>query len=86
MEEQRKEEITESTDRDVVVPLFGREAPRRREPQASDDELAEYRRMLPLLRLLAKRAPELMQMLDDMDVLRNEATGCPVMNTILSQR
>jgi hypothetical protein len=80
-----QQEPPDAAESNVVV-LFDGSRPRPpREPQASDDELAEYRRMLPLLRVLTKRCPELMAMLEDMDTLRSE-NGCPVMRNILPHR
>jgi hypothetical protein len=83
MEGQREEdEITAHTDN--VVDLFGHRVQRRAEPQATDDELTEYRKWRPAIMLLARHAPDLIGMLQEMDKLKS-ATGCPIMHDILGR-
>jgi hypothetical protein len=76
MEENRAEEISNSEgpqlDLTNVTFLAGRQ-PRHHEPPASDDELAEYRRIRPLL----------LQMLAEWQTLKGP-NGCPVARSLLT--
>lgn len=63
---------TEQLDLSNVFPLHNPQRRPRHEPPASEAELAEYRRIRPLL----------LQMLAEWQTLRS-STGCPVMGQIL---
>ena len=58
--------------------------PSRREAPASDEELEEYRQLLPKLRALCVLLPALSEMLTDIDKLKSQA-GCPAMRHILDK-
>ena len=63
-----------------VFPLFD---PTRRPPaRGSVAELAEYRRMRPMLVMLAQRAPEIMAMMREWQTVKGP-NGCPVLGSIL---
>lgn len=65
---------------DNVIDLF--DPARRPLTGVTRDELAEYRRIRPMLLLLAQRAPELMALMREWQTLKG-STGCPVMASIL---
>lgn len=80
--EEKNESATAAND-ETVVSLFEWDRRHAREPFSTDAEREEYRRLLPVLRLLVNLYPELEQMAADMERLKNERTGCPVMADIL---
>jgi hypothetical protein len=67
-----------------VFPLFDPASRRRPFPatRSTTEELAEYRRIRPMLILLAERAPELMAMMREWQVIKGPE-GCPVMSSLL---
>lgn len=68
------QEASEPFDAENVVSLFGRIPRPHREAPASDDELAEYRRI----------RPRLLKMLEEWDALTGEG-GCPIARSRLGK-
>lgn len=84
MEGQRSEDANAptTTEDSNVTPLFGRTARCKREqPPATDEELAEYRLMRPLLLQMLKEWPTYKAAFDK---LNNKDEGCPVMWHVLN--
>lgn len=80
MEDLKRTMEAEPPDLTNVFQLFD---PARKPPErGTAAELAEYRRIRPLLVMLAERAPELMAMMREWQVVKGPQ-GCPVLGSIL---
>ena len=77
-------EPADGPDRTNVFRLFDPTRKPCTEPRgaATAEELAQYRRILPMLLMLAERTPELMAMMREWQVIKGP-TGCPVMSSLL---
>lgn len=83
MEGQRSEDASATIiiDESNVTPIFGRTRCKREQPPATDEELAEYRLMRPLLLQMLKEWPTYKAAFDR---LNNKDEGCPVMWHVLN--